>query len=315
MEKVYAKLLIKFQSDADNYYLKFSSDWNFSIGDFQFSFIDEDSVQVSFEFSAELVEKEPSGQMVHIIPSEENREFQEKKDELDVILDLLSLSTGHAIKIKTGSVTLSASGIESSNPVENTKVVLLPDIDGVNKRFVFLQTQKNEGLYNGLRAYRMALSYEDSGEKIVKLWSVIEQLYSKSGGRLFTDEEYSTLKKLLEEWKELPKNKREILLKRVKDTPETSPMDSITKKVKLMNEEGHLSAEQVRALLNEWRSKRSSTAHGTRASNREEVDDVLWDIEGTVETLIGSQIYPKMIGYLIFQEADIKKEFLERQGF
>ncbi|MFS8160153.1 MAG: hypothetical protein ACMG6E_08075 [Candidatus Roizmanbacteria bacterium] len=119
----------------------------------------------------------------------------------------------------------------------------------------------------------------------------------------------------MEDWKELPEKKREVLLKRVQDTPETSPMDSMVEKVKLMNEEGDLAAEEVRTILNEWRSKRSSTSHGGRASNREEFDDVLWDIEGVVETLIGSQVYPKMIRYLVFRESDINKDFLERQGF
>jgi len=314
MNKVQGKLLIRFQSDEDNNHLRFSPEWNFTIDAFHFTFIDKDHVQVSFEYEAESTELWSKKQVAYLIPSDRDPEFYKKKEKLENIIDLISLSTGHGIKVKTGSVTLSAQGIGSSNPVENTKVVVLPDIDGITKRVACVKNRGERGLYNALRAYRMSLSYEQPEEKIAKLWSAMEQLYSKSGGRLFTDEEYQKLEQFLNEWKELPEKKRVVLLQRVHDTPETSPMDSMVAKVKLMNEDGNLATTEVKAILSEWRSIRSSTAHGGRGSNREVIDDVLWDIEGTVETLIGSQVYPKMIRYLFFRESDVNKDFLERQG-
>lgn len=315
MNKVQAKLLIRFQSDEDNFHLKFSPDWNFSIDGFQFSLINEWQVQVSFEYEAELSEKWADGQVAHRIPSEGDPEFEEKREDLEKVLDLVSLSTGHGIKIQTGSVTLSSRGIGSSNPVENTKVVVFPDVEGVTKRLEYIKRRNDQGLFNGLRAYRMSLFYEDSGEKITKLWGVIEQLYSKSGGKMFNDEEMEKLKQLLDSWDVTPDFKREIVFKRAKDAPEISPMESLVAKIKLMDEEGDISPDEMRKILGEWRGARSSASHGSRGLNSEEVNDVLWDIEQTVETLIGSQVYPMMIWYFLFREADINKEFLERQGF
>lgn len=315
MNKVQVKLLIRFQSDEDNFHLKFSSDWNFSIDGFQFSFINENQVQVSFEYEAELSEEWADGQIAHRIPSEGDPEFEEKREKLEKVLDLISLSSGHGIKIQTGSATVSSRGIGSSNPVENTRVVVLPDVEGITKRLEYVKRRNDKGLFNGLRSYRMSLSYEDSGEKIAKLWGVIEQLYSKTGGKMFSSEELDKLKQLLNDWDVSPDFKREIVLTRAKDAPEISPMESMVAKVKLMDEEGDFSPEEIRKILSEWRKARSSTAHGGRRSSSEEVDDVLWDIEQTVEALIGNQVYPKMIRYLLFQESDINKEFLERQGF
>jgi hypothetical protein len=315
MNKVHVKLLIRFQSDKDNFHLKFSPNWSFSIDGFQFSFINEDQVQVSFEYEAELSERWADGQVAHRIPSEGDPEFKEKREELEKVLDLLSLSSGQGIKIQTGSATVSSQGIGSSNPVDNTKVVVLPDIEGITKRLEYVKKRNDKGLINGLRSYRMSLSYEDSGEKIAKLWGVIEQLYSQSGGKMFTDEELEKLRQLLSGWDVSPDYKRDIVIKRAKDTPAISPMESMVAKVKLMDEEGDFSPEEIRTILGEWRSARSSAAHGARGSNSEEVDDVLWDIEQTVEALIGNQVYPKMIRYLLFIESDINTEFLERQGF
>lgn len=315
MNKVQVKLLIRFQSDEDHFHLKFSPDWNFSIDGFQFSFINESRVQVSFEYEAELSEEWADGQMAHRIPSEGDPEFEEKREKLEKVLDLISLSSGHGIKIQTGSATVSSQGIGSSNPVENTKVVVLPDVEGVTKRLEYVKRRNDKGLFNGLRSYRMSLSYQDSGEKIAKLWGVIEQLYSKAGGKMFSSEELDKLKQLLNDWDVSPDFKREIVLTRAKDAPEISPMESMVVKVKLMDEEGDFSPEEIQKILSEWRKARSSTAHGGRRSSSEEVDNVLWDIEQTVEALIGNQVYPKMIRYLLFQESNINKEFLERQGF
>jgi len=315
MNKVEVKLKIRFQSNKDNFHLKFSPDWNFSIDGFQFSFVKDDQVQVSFYYEAELSEKWSSGQVAHRIPSEGDPEFEEKREELEKVLDLISLSTGHGLKIQTGSATVSSQGIGSSNPVENTKVVVLPDIDGVTKRLDYVKRRKDKGLFNGLRSYRVSLSYEDSGERIAKLWGVIEQLYAKSGDKMFNNEELEKLKELLNGWDVSPEFKRDVVFKRAKDAPEISPMESMVAKVKLMDEEGDFTPEEIRKILGEWRSVRNLPAHGARGSSSEEVDDVLWDIKQTVEALIGSQVYPKMIQYLLFRESDVNKDFLERQGF
>lgn len=317
MNTVTVKLLIEPVNDASNSNPFFSDGWDFSIDRYTLKKVNEFEVEISFSFEAKLSEIDEDGTNIGILPSEELEEFQEYDEQVEQLLDLLSLTTKIAFRIKARSYELFANGIGGSNRIENKIPVVLKDASGLEKRFQALQeeTKENIKLKNSIRAYRQHLLYDDTGDKIAKVWAIIEQLHGNEQGKFFSKEQLIKIKGYFQSWKELSKEQVGKIVKRLEDTQQKSLMDSLVEGIDLMSYEGILSAEEKKKMLKAWRSKRSQPSHGTPIPKRdEEANDILWEMSSTVEGLLYTATQPKMLFYIVFHKSNVNKNYYERQG-
>lgn len=316
MNTVSAKLLIELTNDIDNSNPYFSDGWSFTIDRYNLTKVNKIEVEVSFSFEADLT-KQVDNIPAQEIPSEHTEEFQQYEEEVETILDLLSLSTAQGMKIKARSYTISSAGIGSSLPTNNSSPISLNDIDGIQKRFSAIKKDKevNKKLLNSLRAYRLSKVYEDVGDKIVKLWSIVEQLFKNEGGLLIADKfKLSHLKKCIKDLEGLNPDEKERLFQRVKNTPKKTAMDSLIEGIDLMTEEGTMTKKEKKDMLKAWWKARNMQAHGDIIPKRnEKVGDILWDMESTVEGFLYTYVTPRVLCYIFFNKKDVKKEFFERQ--
>jgi hypothetical protein len=315
MNIVNVNLLVELINDEDNSNPFFNEGWTFSVDRYNFKKISDTELEVSFCFEADLTDKDEQGHLVQEIPSQETEEFQKYEEELNTILDLLSLTTSRGIRIKSGSYQLSAPGIGDSNRLSNKIPVSLRDSVALQKQYEAVKKENNVRLISGLRSYRLFESYEDPGDRITKLWSIIERVLGDEGGKILSEDKVKELTSIIEKWTDLTKEEKYRLIGRLKDTHKKSLLDSLAEGLDLMTAEGILSVADKKKMLSAWHKKRSTPVHGAILPKRdEEVVETLWEMESTVEGILHSRVTPKMIFYVVFNKNHVDKDFYERQG-
>lgn len=314
MDKITAKAIVEITDTSKSSNWLFTDDWNFKIDKFEFKYLNDKEVEVTFYFYAKLRSVE-NGIPMQLMPGENAGELEEPQEELETILDLIALQVGVGIKIRKDSYYLSYPGGESLR-VSNDKKIKQLDKTAIQKQFENIKKDKsaNKGVMGGLRCFHRSLWYDDPTEKFPKLYSVFEQIFSEgSGGRMVSEKELQEIEQFFKAKKYDP-IKQEILLKRIYDTPAKSINEALVEKLKLMNSEGDVPEENVREMLKSWRSTRGKASHGTGLSKRdEELDLMLWDLESTAEAFLYSSISPSLIEFLLFKESDLEKGYLDRR--
>jgi len=196
MDKITVTGIIEITETSKNSDWYFSDEWNFKIGEYSFNRISEKELNVSFYFYANLIKIE-KGVNIGEIPSEHSDEFQEVEENLEIILDLLSLKFGIGLRIRKESYKFSS--LTGGSEAGSNKLKLeIDDIEGIQKRFQsILQDKKNnKRLIAGLRLFRFSLWYSEPTEKVPKLYTILEQVFGGGeGGNLLTDDELKKINK------------------------------------------------------------------------------------------------------------------------
>lgn len=317
-EKVQVTLSIEGTDDNPSVQPVFSDDWNFDIPPFHFQKIGENEVQVSFEYAATLTRKTKKG-IIFTSHSEESRSYLKYERQLESILDLITISTNNALRIKPGTLKFKEIGTgyrsEQLSLSKRNVTFEAPELTGLQKRFSFLQRTKDQQVGNALRSYRKSLYDEDPNEKIPKLVSALEQLYSDRDQKLLTKIELADIRKAIRSCSNITADKKHILLQRIADTPLKGSKRWVVEKLNLMNEKGVISKKELENDVGYWFNMRNFSSHGEflpRAGVN--IDITLHQLSSTVETLLYGLVKPSVIKYIIVRDENVKKDFIESKG-
>lgn len=317
MDKVSVRLIVGLTSDTQKDHFYFTDEWNCQIDKFNFRKISEKELEVSFNFQTALSRHGVNGVNVQEIPSEHTRKFQGEEDHLETLLDLISLSTGHGLRIRPDSYLFSCSNFKTV-PVTNDLSVEFPPVKDTERRYQKLIKNKynKSGLIAALRAYRQSLwNNEEPGERVPKLYSALEKMYGQGiGGSLLTKDELKQIGSFLNSMGFSEEKKRPVM-ERVKSIPAKSINEILVDKINLMNTQGEVTNEEKRRLFSFWRKARSIPAHGDILAKRGTgILDLIFDLESTVEALLYGQVRPQLIHYVVFKEETLNNQFIEHKG-
>ncbi len=304
-------LLIKATAE-DNHIYHFDDSWNLSIDGFKFTKSGDDRVKVNFSFQAQLHQVDDKGNLVTVIGDKNMDEIQPFLEKLESLLDILTLYTDVPLVIDDGSFVISGAGMSTlSNPVTNT--LMLHDLSGLGSRYSHLQT--NEDLSNAVRFFRLSLIDKKYSGKAVKLWAALESLYKEAKDEvptIWSQMEVAEKQKLddLINTFNLEEDLKDRLRGAIKYQKTLSDKDVLSRKVKLMNESGDISQNNVRKLIKWWSEPRNISAHG-RIIRRDDVDrkEAVEDLENTLKMLLQSGISPSMHAYFIGHPKDVDQDF------
>ncbi len=288
-ENVAVTFSIVVANNTHRNHAKFSEEWNFTTGRYVFNRISEDEVRVSFTFDAVLKKYDEDHQLVDECPSEYLPEYQEYEEEIEVILDLLSLEIGSGLQIKEESF-LFASTTCRDNEFKNSRLIVPSKTRELYPQFAI---EENRGLGLALRLYRQSVSVNDPREQMVKLFAALEQLFYNKGKRMLTKEEIIQVRGAIDALP-LPPEKRKIILDRVCDIRK-SPKTMIIENLDLMNGDELISEEEKKQLIGTWNKYRSVITHGELISRRDEgFDYVVSQIDTIVESILRRSIEHRM---------------------
>lgn len=304
---VSVKLKVRFES-IDSSIFHFGRGWSFAVGRYRFEKNDNDQVDVSFSYEDEL-EVIEGGVSVGLIPSRETEKYRIYEKELEMLLDMLTIQVGRGLKVIEGTHEFRAS-IGGSSTGKSVVLVNLVDLDGLRKRWEGVKSGGKK-LRKAMRSYRNSLLFGDVGFRIDRLWAALETLKSEPGGKLLTKVELDQLSMELSKvgWSD---KKIGVIIKRLEDSHVKSVMESLVENVKISSYDGDLSDDVKRKVMRDWRSVRSKFSHGSEVVLTEQNDDVLWDMESVVKSLLFSEVTPKLIGYFVFTVSEKTKDFCER---
>lgn len=307
MSNVTCSLLVKFIAEDDHIY-NFDDSWNVTIGDFQLSNRGNTRLQIRFSFQAKLRSVDKKGHSTVLLPHEDLPEIQPYLENLEILLDLLSLQVGTPLAVEDGSFEFNAVGYSTkSNPVTNINKIY--DLAGLEKRYQDLL--KNENLVNATRFFRLSQIDREYNGKAIKLWATLEALYKgykKEIKTIWSILKRSDQNKLETTINSLPLTEKEkqSLLSALKERKLLSPTELLSRKIKLMNSSGEYSVKDTAELVKWWSKSRNNPAHGERIKrndgNKQEAID---DLEDTLETLLEGDLKPSLYGYFIGHPDDV----------
>lgn len=296
----------------------FGDGWDFTIKKYTFKKVSDTRVEVQFSFSANLHIVE-DGETVHELPSVHTDAYQEEEEKLDRVLDVLSLHMSCGIWIVPDShrftTATSRDGQRQSQKTINRKTS-----DELEDQLSFLDDKDiNQPIIRALRHYRSFLNDNELGWKITKLWSIIETLYGyKAGGSLMSivlKEEREDLYKKINSFSSLNNNQKAVLIDRLKSTQEKGIIEIISNRINIMNEEGTISDEEKAKMLKPWQKTRGKQSHGNiiPKRNQEELFS-LFDMESFIETMLGNQLKPKILSFLVFEKDSLQDTVYKHYG-
>lgn len=291
-ERVSVKFSIIIANNTHKNRSFFSDEWNFTIGKYTFSKINEDEVLVTFSFDAVLKTYDEQQRIIDECPSEYLPEFQEFEEEIETMLDLLSLETGRGIKIKDesfffSSATCGDGEINNNHPINPSKT-----------RSLYAQlsdptTENDKKVKLALRLYRQSVSTNDPREQMAKLYSALEQLFFDGSGKLFSNDEIKQVKKAVNTLS-FSSEKKKVIFDRICDIRKSSKT-MIVENLQLMYENEIISEDEKKKLVGTWNRFRSAISHGEIISKRdEEFDFVVAEIDTIVESILKRSIAHRM---------------------
>jgi len=317
ISNVSCSVLVKFVAEDDHVY-QFDNSWNVTIGNFLLSNKGNARLQIRFSFQAQLRSIDKNGHSVTLLPHEDLVEIQPYLEKTEILLDLLSLQVGTPLAIEDGSFEFNGAGfISSSNPVTNTNK--LYDFPGLEKRYQNLL--KNKNLINATRFFRLSQIDKEYNGKAIKLWAALEALYKgyEKGLKPIWNNLVKTDQRKLElAIKSLPigGKEKERLLNAVKYQTPLSKQELLSQKIKLMNNSGEYTSEDMTQLLKWWSGLRSYPAHGERIKKDDEYkQSTIEDLEDTLETLLKSSLEPSLYGYFIGHPQDMDGDFWNKDDY
>ncbi len=288
-ENVSVTFSIVVANNTHRNHTKFSEEWNFSIDRYTFTRISKDEVRVSFTFDAVLKKYDEDYRLVDECPSEYLPEYQECEEEIEVILDLLSLEVGAGLQIKEESF-LFASATCRNNEFKNSRFIVPSKTRDIYPQF---EIEDNRKLGLALRLYRQSVSTNDPREQMVKLFAALEQLFSNEGKRMLTKEEIDQVRGAVEALSLSPEKKK-IILDRVCDIRKSSKT-MIAENLELMSGDELISEEERKQLVGTWNKYRSVIAHGELISRRDmDFDYAVSEIDTIVEAILKRSIEHRM---------------------
>ncbi|MEP7167708.1 MAG: hypothetical protein ABI758_07090 [Candidatus Woesebacteria bacterium] len=272
----------------------FPDEWDFTVGRYVFARVNEDEVSVSFSFDAVLKRYDEQGRLGMECPSEYLPEYQEFEEEIEVILDLLSLDTGIGIQVKEESFLFSSATCKD-NEFKNIHPILPSVTRELYPQFSRPLTENDKELRLALRLYRQAISTNDPREQMAKLFAALEQLFPNKREPIFSGEEIEHIKIALETLT-ISSEKKNVLLNRVRDSRK-SPTTLIVENIELMYENELISENEKRKLVGTWNKYKSAITHGEIVSKRDEnFDYVVAEIDTIVEAILKRGIEHRMLG-------------------
>ncbi len=291
-EKVSVKFSIVIANNTHKNRSFFSDEWNFTIGRYAFFKINEDEVLVSFSFNAVLKTYDEQHRMIDECPSEYLPEFQEFEDEVETILDLLSLEVGRGIKIKDESFFFSSATC-GDGEINNNHPINPSQTRGLYLRLSDPKTENDKKIRLALRLYRQSVSTNDPREQMAKLYSALEQLFFDGSGKLLNKQEIKQVKQIMNTLP-LSLEKKKAIIDRACDIRK-SPKTMIIENLELMYENEIISEDEKKKLVGTWNRFRSAISHGEIVSRRdEEFDFVVAEIDTIVETVLTRSIAHRM---------------------
>ncbi|MEI7890555.1 MAG: hypothetical protein WCI36_01165 [bacterium] len=291
-ERVSVKFSIVIANNTHRNRSFFSEEWNLTIGRYTFHRTSEDEVLVSFSFDAVLKKYDEKQRIIDECPSEYLPEFQEFEEEIETMLDLLSLEVGRGIKIKDesfffSSVTCIDGEINNNHPINPSKTRSL---------YTQLSEPKNENdkkVKLALRLYRQSVSTNDPREQMAKLYSALEQLFFEGSGKLLNKGEIKQVRQAINTLPLSPE-KKNVIIDRSCDIRK-SPKTMIIENFELMYENEIISEDEKKKLVGTWNRFRSAISHGEIVSRRdEEFDFVVAEIDTIVEAILTRSIAHRM---------------------
>lgn len=308
---VSCSLLVKTIAEDDHIY-HFDDSWNLSVGGFQFTRRGDDRIKVQFSFQAQLRHIDEEGHSVTVMGDEGMDEMQPFLEKIESLLDIFTLYTGIPLAIEDGSFVISGAGMSTSSaPVVNT--LTLHDVSGLQGRYSNLLA--DEDLANAARFFRLSLIDKEYTGKGIKFWAALEALYNGEKEKVPTvlsqiiPEEQAKIEELISTLK-LDEDLKERLRGAIKYQKTVSDKDVLSQKIRIMNESGDISSDDVREFLRWWSGPRNLSAHGKRIRrDDEDRKEAVDDLKDTIEMLLQSEISPSMHAYFIGHPKDIDSGF------
>lgn len=293
-ERVSVKFSIVIANNTHKNKSFFSDEWNFIIGRYTFSKVNEDEVLVSFSFDAVLKTYDEQQRIIDECPSEYLPEFQEFEEEIETMLDLLSLEIDRGIKIKDESFFFSAATC-GDGEINNNHPISPSETKGLYARLSNPKTENDKKIKLALRLYRQSVSTNDPREQIARLYSALEQLFFDGGNKMLNVEEVSQIRGAIETLS-IPSEKKKVIVDRLCNLRK-SPKTMIIENIELMYENEIISEEEKKKLVRTWNKYRSAINHGEIISKRdEEFDYVVAEIDTIVEAILKRSIAHRMQG-------------------
>lgn len=296
----------------------FGDGWDFNIKKYTFKKISDTRVEINFTFSANLHSVE-DGATCHELPSAHTDAYQREEEELDRLLDILSLQMKHGIWIVLNSHRF-ATATSKDGQRNHWKTINRKIVDELESQLDFLNGKDiNQPIVRALRHYRSFLNDNELGWKITKLWTIIETLYGDGVGGSLMDQvlvqEREILFETINNLSNLNASQKSILIKRLKSTNEKGIIDIISNRIKIMNEEGSISDVEKAKMLKPWQVTRAKQSHGNIIPKRSEEELFsLFDMESFVEGLLGNQLKPKILSFLVFDKNSIEDKVYKHYG-
>lgn len=291
-ERVSVKFSIVIANNTHKNRSFFSNEWNFVISRYAFSKINEDEVSVSFSFDAVLKTYDDQQRVIDECPSEYLPEFQEFEEEIETMLDLLSLEVGRGIKIKDESFFFSSATC-GDGEINNNHPINPSETRDLYVRLSDPKTKNDKKVKLALRLYRQSVSTNDPREQMAKLYSALEQLFFDGSGRLLNKDEIKQIKKAINALSLSPEKKK-VVIDRTCDIRK-SPKTMIVENLQLMYENEIISKDEKNKLVGTWNRFRSAISHGEIISKRDEdFDFVVAEIDTIVEAILKRSIEHRM---------------------
>lgn len=286
---------------------KFVNGWDFLVGDFTFSKKDDHTLTVSFSFESDLIKEDEVFGRVEESPHDLSEDLLKKEYELEILLDVITLSTATGLRISPVSYRFRyGSGSSSSS---SSTAVSMYDFESVKDRFEFLR-EAPDNIQDALRFYRLNRLEEDGGERTTHLWSVVERLYGKQPDQKFLDDkEYEAIQNFINDSDSINSDKKAKLLESLKYINPVNTLDLLSERIKLKNSEGQVSDKEKKELLKEWKKLRGYQGHGEYVLRNENLQEILWDFEDTVELFLENHIRPKMYLVVAFEDGTLAESW------
>lgn len=291
-EKVNVSFSIQITSNTHNNYFFFSEDWNFTQDRYSFQRVSENEVKVSFSFEAQLIKSDEEHGKVYECPSEYLPEFQFYEEEIETILDILSLKSNVGLQVKEESFRFSAAGCKDGEIHNDHQVA----VDEAKKLYSQLSSSKNENdkkFKLALRLYRQSLLSHDPREKMTKLYSALERLFAAENKGLLEKDEIEQVKQALESIP-LSQEKKQSVLKRIEDIKK-SPKELIVEKMDIGYGDKRATLDDKRLLVTTWNRYRSKISHGEIVYKREQDFDIaVAEIDSIVDSILEYNLKEKL---------------------
>lgn len=317
IDHVSVQLIVELTCSTHKDHFFFTDEWNFQIDKFTFKKKNNNELDISFSFDAMLTRHDDKKHItLQETPSVYARKFQGEENRLETLLDLISLTTGHGLRIKPDSYLFSCP-TSRDNPITNDLSIEKPDTGVAEKQYQNLvkDSSRKKGLIVALRAYRRSLWNEEPSDRVPKLYSALEQAYGQgAGGNMLSRDEIKKISKFFDSIG-IVKEKKGIIMNQISRIPLKSPNEVLVEKIGLMNENGEVTNKEKRELFAFWRKVRSIPAHGSILPKRgASIQILLHDLESTVEALLYGEVRPKLIYYFLFKKDSLKAEFIKNKG-